>query len=400
MKFFSKKEWKLLWPFYLSSFVMAIFNLFIPFFVLFFSSKNFSSFQISILLAIISISTLLFEIPTGAIADLFGRKFSVLLGFFSQSIILILIFFANNYYLYLVLFALFGIAATFSSGSFQAWVIDYINKNKVVKVNSYISKDSSISNFGFIISGVLGAFFVTKFGLNIIWIITGGGLFLSTLLLFIPREDYKKSKIHIKESFKKITKQTKISINYSYKHPVLFYLLLILFITGIISNLDSLLAWVPLLKSFNFPDSNFGYLWSIAGVLGVFAPLISNKILKKDKERRLLIIVSVLFLIYGFLVLIARNLIFLITLILFSWFLLDFRSPVSQSYFHKFIYSKMRATIGSIASLIVSIAGILSMPLTGFLIDNIGPRYTIFLASLLMIPIIFLYLKIKDNKGV
>jgi len=78
MKIFQKGELKLLWPFYLDAFLSPMLFFMPAFVVVYFRDLGFSLFQISLLTMMMPLSMFLFEIPTGAIADLYGRKFSVL----------------------------------------------------------------------------------------------------------------------------------------------------------------------------------------------------------------------------------------------------------------------------------------------------------------------------------
>jgi nitrate/nitrite transporter NarK len=71
-------------------------------------------------------------------------------------------------------------------------------------------------------------------------------------------------------------------------------------------------------------------------------------------------------------------------------------SPIDRTYSHRFIPSKMRATLGSVESLIGCLAGIIATPFVGFLMDKIGGKYTVLILGGLMIPIIILYLMIKE----
>ena len=52
-------------------------SLFYPMFLL---SRGLDLFQINVILAIFLISTFVFEVPTGAVADVYGRKISFLLS--------------------------------------------------------------------------------------------------------------------------------------------------------------------------------------------------------------------------------------------------------------------------------------------------------------------------------
>jgi len=51
---------------------------------------------------------LLFEIPTGAIADIYGRKFSVLLRIILQGIIIFFMFVSSDFYIIALLLHLWA----------------------------------------------------------------------------------------------------------------------------------------------------------------------------------------------------------------------------------------------------------------------------------------------------
>ncbi len=397
IKLFQKEELKLLWLFYLEAFLGTLFYLSIPFSVIYFSSINLSFFQIGIIFSALSLSIFLFEIPTGAFADLYGRKVAVKLSFISEGIILLLIFFITNFYLLVLLFFLRGLARTFQSGSYDAWVVDFLRQNKKSKyTHDFFAKMSSLYNLAFIFSGIIGSLAVAYFGLKSIWIFAGLSNFLSLLIISFPKEKFRKRTLRINTSFRDFWKQTKISINYGYRHPVLFLLLTIAFVFGISGSFEGLVSWTAILKNYNFPNYAFGYLWSALGVAGIIAPLVSKLFLKKNKERKFLIISSFLILIYGIFVLFSNVLVLLLILIFIGYFLSYLQVPVKEIYFNKFIPSKMRSTIISIKSMIISLAGIISAPLAGFIVDHFGGKFAVFIFGLFMIPIIIIYLFIKE----
>ena len=71
--------------------------------------------------------------------------------------------------------------------------------------------------------------------------------------------------------------------------------------------------------------------------------------------------------------------------------------PAERVYFHRFIKSKLRATIGSVESMLIGLIGIISMPLAGLSVDYLGAKYTILISALLMIPSAIIFFKIKDG---
>jgi len=78
------------------------------FYVIYFVNLGFNMFQIGILLSMAPLFALLFEIPTGAIADIYGRKFSVLLRIILQGIIIFFMFVSSDFYIIALLLHLWA----------------------------------------------------------------------------------------------------------------------------------------------------------------------------------------------------------------------------------------------------------------------------------------------------
>lgn len=399
MKLFDKGELKLLWPFYLEYFI-ASFLYFMPaFIIVYFASIGLSPLQMGILIAVWPLTSLLFEIPTGAIADLYGRKISVLIGYFLEGLVMISLFFWKTYPLMLVSFAVLGIAATFSSGSKDAWIVDLINKNNKKLVHNFFNKMQFFINFGLVFSGFLGAFLVKSYGVSIIWIITALSYLFSIILLAIfAKEYYEKKNTRISQSLKKLKEKTKESLKYSRKHHVLYYLIFAIMVSAFAMNLQTNISWTPMLKSLGMPDYVFGYMWSGMSLIIALSPLLALKLLKKGGEKKFIILGTILMIITLLCILFAFNLSTALIIMYLGLFFYFSKSPAQEVYFHRFIPSRLRATIGSIRNMFFSIGTILALPLAGFLVEKIGPRFTIFISAILMIPVIILYLKIKENK--
>jgi MFS family permease len=400
MKLFQKGELKLLWPFYLEYFTASLLYLIPAFMVVYFTSLSLSFTQIGILLSIIPLFQFIFEVPTGAIADLYGRKFSVLLGYILEAICVLAMFFFNNYYAMLIIFAIWGIGGTFSSGSKDAWIVDILNKKDKNLINHFFGRMQFIIKSGLVLSGFLGAFLVKVSGLKIIWLMTFFSYIISiTILGLLTSENYKKHKIQLSKSLEKVFVQSKRSIHYSIKHPVIFYLLVASFFMMVSVTFSDSLGFVPFLKSLGLSDYAFGYFHSIYIFIGAIAGLFAKKMLGKHKEVNFLIMTTAV----GSLILcgtyLANNLMITMGIIFIAAFFFSLEYPIYQPYFHKFIPTKMRATIGSFQSMIFEIAGIISLPLGGYLVDIIGAKGVIIISAFLGIPSIIAYLLVKEEKA-
>ena len=73
----------------------------------------------------------LFEIPTGVVADTYGRKLSLVIGFLGMGAAWTAVGVVSEAWLIIVLWALWGIAYTFTSGAYQAWITDEIGIERV-----------------------------------------------------------------------------------------------------------------------------------------------------------------------------------------------------------------------------------------------------------------------------
>lgn len=108
--------------------------------------------------SITTISSAIFELPTGIISDKIGRKKTIVYGSSCSVLSAIILFLANNYYL-LILFAIInGIEMAFFSGNNDAYVYDNLCmiNNKEKYINS-IGKVKSMEYLAGAISGLIGA---------------------------------------------------------------------------------------------------------------------------------------------------------------------------------------------------------------------------------------------------
>ena len=157
------------------------------------------------------------------------------------------------------------------------------------------------------------------------------------------------------------------------------------------------LSWIPLLQDLNLPDYAFGYLWSAMWGVTAIAPLLTNRLSKKNKKKAFIVKYTLIPAIITLLVYFSKTWAIAIAVMLSAEFFLELRDPVMNSYFHRFIPTKLRATIGSTKGMASSLATILALPVIGYLVDTIGARYTIMMSSAIMVPAIIAVLLIPSS---
>src|SRR5262245_12503641 len=76
----------------------------------------------------------LFEVPTGVVADTYSRRLSLIIGYLGMGLAWLAVAFVTAPWLAIVLWALWGISYTFTSGAEEAWIADEIGAEKVPRV--------------------------------------------------------------------------------------------------------------------------------------------------------------------------------------------------------------------------------------------------------------------------
>ena len=165
----------------------------------------------------------------------------------------------------------------------------------------------------------------------------------------------------------------------------------------IADSLGGQAAWIPFLDGLGFPDYAFGYLWSLIGFISIIATISSQYFYKKNKEINYIVKASIIVSIILIPLFFINSFIWALVVFSIMMFFEISKGPALKVYFHRFIPKNMRATIGSTESMIYSLAGVISLPLTGYLIDTIGARYTIILSAFVAIPSIIIYSLINNK---
>jgi DHA3 family tetracycline resistance protein-like MFS transporter len=75
-----------------------------------------------------------FEVPTGVVADTYGRKLSLIIGFLGMGVAWLLVGVVSAPWAIIAVWAAWGLAYTFTSGAYQAWITDEVGIDRVPQV--------------------------------------------------------------------------------------------------------------------------------------------------------------------------------------------------------------------------------------------------------------------------
>src|SRR6266481_2309132 len=149
---------------------------------LFLRSRGLSQLEMNTVLATYFTVTFLTDVPTGALADALGRRRSLILGCVVRSLAFIVYFFAHRYAIFLVAEAIDGVGTTFCNGAIDAWGVDALDAAGFAGTKDRMfSRASQLTNVGFMISAVIGAY-VADINLTWPWILGAVGYGASAIL--------------------------------------------------------------------------------------------------------------------------------------------------------------------------------------------------------------------------
>ena len=132
----------------------------------------------------------LFEIPTGVVADTYSRRMSLIIGYLGMGIAWMAVALVSAPAAIIALWAVWGLAYTFTSGAEEAWITDEVGVDKVGRV---FLKGSRIAYIGSV-GGLLLQVAIGVYSLRAGVIAGGAATVLAGLLalLFMPETGFQR----------------------------------------------------------------------------------------------------------------------------------------------------------------------------------------------------------------
>ena len=160
-------------------------------YVTFLTSHGLNLLEVNLVNLVFFSTRFICEIPTGAFADVFGRKVSFVVSCILFSLGMFLYGLSNSFWGFVVSEAITAIGSTFISGAFDAWLVDMLNHHggEDAKHNVF-SKAGLIGQFACMVAALAGAYLADIRG-SLPWFM-GSIVFAFTAILsaFWMKEEY------------------------------------------------------------------------------------------------------------------------------------------------------------------------------------------------------------------
>jgi MFS family permease len=394
-----KQEFKILKKFYIFYFLWGLASFLPAYWILYFQDIGFNFKEISIILSISMIAPIIFEVPTGAIADHFGRRISVFIGLFFAGIFVLLVPLTTKFLLLVALIFSFRSVATLISGSDSAWMVDYLkSKRKDKLISSAFARVASLVSVGAVIAVIGSSFIVKNLGMKYLWYVQGT-LMIGTAIFAVLFGDKEKNikKGNLKNAVKNTFGFAKQGFKLIFIQKTLFFFVLATFFSAFF-NIGGI-VWQPFFIDVGINLSDIGFVYAIAILMGVIAPNLSNKFVKLvGSEKWALIIEDIVIGVFFIFVSIVTSPIIAVLIFYTGAFSESIGRPIRNAFMHKRIPSKIRATTASISNFASSGGSIIALLLAGYIIDTFGLRMGFIFGGLAAIPVILSLLMIKNEK--
>jgi MFS family permease len=321
-----------------------------------------------------------FEVPTGIVADMWGRRTSFLLGTLTLAVTTVLYVLLWEieapFWEWAVVSLLLGLGFTFFSGATEAWLVDALDATGFQgPLESVLARGQVVTGIGMLTGSIGGGVLAQAVSLGFPFVARAGVLvlmFIAALTLmhdigFTPKRDGRPV-----EEMRKIASN---SIEYGWRVPAVKYLMLAAPFTGGVGIYVFYALQPYLLELYGDPEA-YGVAGLVAAIVAASQILggLATKHVRGLFRLRTSALIAAEALSVAALVLIGLIESFgaVIALIVVWGLMFAAAMPIRQAYLNALIPSQQRATILSFDSLMSSTGGVVSQPILGRAADVWG----------------------------
>jgi MFS family permease len=329
----------------------------------------------------------LFEVPTGIVADTVGRRASYLLGTLTlagSTLLYVLLWqIEGAFWQWAVVSVLIGLGFTFFSGAVEAWLVDALTATGFTgELDSVFARGQIVMGVGMLGGSVAGGFIAAQWSLGVPFVLRGAVLVVMFVVAWMLMRDVGFTPDPRGQPLAEMRRIASASIDYGWRVPAVKWLMLEALFTGGVAIYAFYALQPYLLELWGDPEA-----YQVAGL--VAAIVAGSQILggmsagwvRRQFHRRTsaLIVMAAANVVTLALIGLIENFWAAIALIVVWGLLFAASRPIRQAYLNGLIPSKQRATILSFDSMMASTGGVWAQPVLGRSADVWGyaPSYLV-----------------------
>jgi MFS family permease len=296
---------------------------------------------------IFAITVVLLEVPTGIIADKWGRKKMIVLSTLLECFMFLILVFATEFWHFAAAIFLAGIARSASSGSENAMLYDSLLQNGQEQAfEKYLGRLNVCDFTAAIIAALCGSLLASRYGFELNYWISFVSMLVSVCVSLMLVETAVKSK---SDESTEIKEHIKASVRFFRKHPGVYLVVLSGMVTGAaLSFIDEF--WQLYLNRLEIPVLYSGLFSAAIMIVRLPGNIIAYVIKSRFRYRTILSGVTAIFAVGFIYISVIKDYTSLVAIFLIC-LLSGIIEPITTGYLHHRINSSMRATIDSFQSL-------------------------------------------------
>ena len=353
-----------------------------------------SPLQLVLIGTMLEISTFVFEVPTGIVADIYSRRLSIIIGYLLIGLGFLIEGFFPAFLPILLAQVVWGLGYTFTSGAKQAWITDEIGEENA---NRLFLRAARLGAFAWLF--VLGVTLLIGAHHLAIPIRVGAiGLVLTGVVLafIMPETGFRPTPQEDRNTWQHMWYVLDQGVREMRVHPRLINIVFIGLFYGLYSEGFDRLSVKLLLDNFRLPvffGSNqlsfFIMLEAIGAVLYLFVVRFVEKRLDTNTPRaigRAMLLVTALITVTMLTFALAPSLLLAVIAMTAVGLLRGVSGPLQTTWINQKLDSRVRATIHSIFGQVDAIGQTMGGPAVGLVANLFSVRLAVSISSLLLSP--------------
>lgn len=342
-----------------------------------------------------------FDVPTGVIADSWGRRTSYLLGTITLAIAtlayVLLWQITAPFWVWGVVSVSLGLGFTFFSGAMDAWLIDALaHSDYKGRMDPVFAKAQMVNGAAMLLGSVAGGVIAQFTNLGVPFVVRCILLIFAFGVAFIYMKDLGFTPMRPERFLPEMHKILKQSAEYGLKNRPVRWLMLTMPFTGGVAIYAFYALQPYLLELYGNPNAYWIAGLAAAAIAGtqIVGGFIAPFVLKLFKHRTTVLFCSICIGSLGLLLLGLCSSFYLALFFIVFWALsFAIGQPVYLTLINALIPSRQRATILSFNNLMGSMGGVITQPALGKAADVFGYATTYIMTSgiaLMAVPFILL----------
>jgi MFS family permease len=364
---------------------MSFFQALIPAYVierLFWQERGMTVQMVVYVEIIYSVTVTLLEIPSGILADKFGRKRLIAICGAISVLEFVLLLYARGFWWFAFIVFLSGVGQALASGSVNALLYDSLAyEGKQDDFEKISGRLSSIDTSGYVLAALSGSVLAGYFDLEFNYIISA----VSMALAFVIILSIKEPPMLTKPENESALRHAKKALNVFKDHPAVFYYCLAGALLGA-CMIYSDEFWQIIFNEINIPVVFFGAFSALTVGTRIPGSLLAYKLKNRFSYKKIIAGIIAVNAVGYIAVFLMQNAWCLIPLTLLS-LMSGIVEPLVSGYMHHHTDSNIRATVESFSSL-----GLRTLSMgVGLCFGYVGGMYSIFAAFLVPGAVCFFF---------